>query len=104
MSDAGFGVGSKGDPISFGISQHNFKVGDIITGVNNTEVKSTTELKAVIKKLSVGDKVKFTVYRSGQKGTIQMQLEESKADVNASSDSQSKSTDDWTNNPWSIFN
>ena len=30
LSDAGFGVGSKVDPISFGISQHNFKVGDII--------------------------------------------------------------------------
>ena len=83
-----------------------FKVGDIITGVNNTEVKSTSELKAAIKKLSVGDKVKFTVYRSGQKGTIEMQLEESKSDVKSSSNSSSSSQqdDDWSNNPWSIFN
>ncbi len=82
-----------------------FKVGDIITAVNSTEVKSTTELKAAIKKLSVGDKVKFTVYRSGQKGTISMQLEESKSDVKSSQNSQSSNQgDDWSNNPWSMFN
>ncbi|MCR5653697.1 MAG: trypsin-like peptidase domain-containing protein [Ruminococcus sp.] len=83
-----------------------FKVGDVITGINSTEIKSKTELKASLKKLSVGDKVKFTVYRSGQKGTIEMQLEESKADANTSSkeSSSNESSDDWANNPWSIFN
>ena len=30
LSDAGFGEGSKVEPISFGISRHNFKIGDII--------------------------------------------------------------------------
>ncbi len=30
LSDAGFGEGSKVEPISFGISSHNYKIGDII--------------------------------------------------------------------------
>ncbi len=30
LSDAGFGVGSKVEPISFGISSHKYKIGDII--------------------------------------------------------------------------
>ena len=81
-----------------------FKVGDIITAVNSTEVKSTSELKAAIKKLSVGDKVTFTVYRSGQKGTIRMELEESKSDVKIPSNSSSSDSDEWSENPWSMFN
>lgn len=84
-----------------------FKVGDIITAVNDTEVSSTSELKAAIKKLSVGDKVTFTVYRSGQKGSISMELEESKADAATTQDSSTTEmpeTDDWgSDNPWSMF-
>ncbi len=85
-----------------------FRVGDIITSVGGTEVKSTAELKAAVKKHKVGDKVKFTVYRSGQKGTIEMTLQESTSDVGSSNNSQNNSLeddDDWSNdNPWSIFN
>ena len=87
-----------------------FKVGDIITGINNTEIKTTANLKAALKKLKVGDKVKFTVYRSGQKGSIELTLEESKSDVGSSSDSsqqqqqQIPEDDDWGENPWDIFN
>lgn len=92
-----------------------FKAGDIITGIDSTEIETTADLKAALKKHKVGDKVKFTVYRSGQKGSIEMTLEESKSDV-GSSDSSSKQQrqqqqqmpddegDDWGENPWSIFN
>ena len=90
-----------------------FKAGDIITAIDNTEVQTTADLKAALKKQKVGDKVKFTVYRSGQKGSIEMTLEESKSDVGSSSDSSSQQQqqqvpeddgDDWSDNPWSIFN
>ena len=89
-----------------------FKAGDIITAIDNTEVQTTADLKAALKKQKVGDKVKFTVYRSGQKGSIEMTLEESKSDVGSSSNSSQQQqqqvpeddSDDWSDNPWSIFN
>ena len=87
-----------------------FKAGDIITAIDSTEIKTTANLKAALKKHKVGDKVKFTVYRSGQKGSIEMTLEESKSDVGSSSNSSSQQQqqqvpeDDWGENPWDIFN
>lgn len=53
-----------------------FRSGDIITKVNGTEVKSTAELNAIIKKLKVGDTATFGVYRGNQSGTIKMKLAE----------------------------
>ncbi len=53
-----------------------FRSGDIITKINNTEVKSTAEVNSIIKKLKVGDTVTFGVYRNGQSGTIKMKLAE----------------------------
>lgn len=82
-----------------------FKAGDIITAINSTEVTTTAELNAALKKHKVGETVKFTVYRSGNKGTISMELEESKSASGTTSDSQSatESENDWEN-PWDIFN
>lgn len=53
-----------------------FQAGDIITKINGTEVKSTSELNAVVKKMKVGDVVTFNVYRGTQSGTIKMKLAE----------------------------
>lgn len=53
-----------------------FIAGDIIYAINDEEVTSTTEVKALISKFKVGDKVEFGVYRGNQKGTITMELQE----------------------------
>ena len=87
-----------------------FRSGDIITKVNGTEVKSTTELNKIIKSLSVGDTVTFSVYRSGQSGTIKMKLQEyTKDTVSNKSDSSNSSGDNGDDyfddfDPWSFFN
>ncbi len=77
-----------------------FRSGDIITKINGTEVKSTREVKAIIKKLKVGDSATFTVYRSGRTGTIKMRLQEYNKD-SVTADNTEQFDDDF---PWSIFN
>lgn len=79
-----------------------FRVGDIITKVNGTEISSTAELKEIIDKLKVGDEVSFKVYRSGSTGTIKMELQEYTRSVSTGTSSD-KSDDDGFNSPWSIF-
>ena len=88
-----------------------FKGGDIITAVNGKEVKSTTELNAIINKLKVGDKATFKVYRSGRTGEISMTLEEYTADSdfansqNNNNNNNNDSDDGWSfDSPWDIFN
>lgn len=78
-----------------------FQTGDIITKVNGTEVKSTTELNTQIKKLKVGDKVTFGVTRGSRTGTITMTLEEYTRDSSTSEnrDSFQSNDDDF----WDIF-
>lgn len=53
-----------------------FRAGDIIFEINGEEVTSTNEVKSLISKYKVGDTVKFSVYRNGQRGTIKMVLQE----------------------------
>lgn len=75
-------------------AKSGFRSGDIITKVNGTQVKSTAELNAIIKKLKVGDTVTFGVYRNGQSGTIKMKLAEyTKNTLTYDNDSQNKSND-----------
>lgn len=72
-----------------------FRSGDIITKVNGTEVKSTTELNAIIKKLKVGDTATFGVYRNGQSGTIKMKLAEySKSSLTTDNSNNSNNNND----------
>lgn len=70
-----------------------FRSGDIITKVNGTEVKTTAELNAVIKKLKVGDTVTFGVYRGSQSGTIKMKLAEHTKDSLISGNSNNNDSD-----------
>ncbi|MBQ5398591.1 MAG: trypsin-like peptidase domain-containing protein [Ruminococcus sp.] len=78
-----------------------FQTGDIITKVNDTEIKSTSELNTAIKKLKVGDKVTFGVTRGSRTGTITMTLQEYTRDSATSEDRDSfqSSDDDF----WDIF-
>lgn len=81
-----------------------FKSGDIITEVNKTEVKSTTELNAIIKKLKVGDEVTFGVYRAGRSGTIKMKLQEYTRDSLTNDNYQNRDEDiDDGDSVWDIF-
>lgn len=57
-------------------AEAGFRAGDIIYEINGQEVTSTTEVNQIIDTCKVGDSVKFSVYRSGQRGTIEMVLEE----------------------------
>ncbi|MCH5298952.1 MAG: trypsin-like peptidase domain-containing protein [Ruminococcus sp.] len=78
-----------------------FRSGDIITKINGTEVTSTKEVKAIIKKLKVGDTAIFGVYRSGRTGTIKMQLQEYTKDSVTTNNNTEQFDDGF---PWSIFN
>lgn len=68
-----------------------FTKGDMITKVNGTDVSSSSEVKAIIEKLSVGDTVTFTVKRGTQTGELKVTLEEYKPN---SFSSRSSSTND----------
>lgn len=69
-----------------------FRAGDIITKVNGTEVKSTSELNSIIKKFKVGDTVTFYVYRGTQSGTIKMKLAEYSKETEFNSESNNSNS------------
>ncbi len=52
------------------------KAGDIITGVDGTEVGSSEELKTAVKGYKAGDRVELTLYRGGETLTVTAQLDE----------------------------
>ena len=49
-----------------------FRTGDLVTKVGGTEVSSVSDVEKALENSNVGDKVKFTVYRSGK--TIDLTL------------------------------
>lgn len=53
-----------------------FRTGDLITKVNGTKVSSSAEVDKALENCKVGEKVKFTVYRSGQTKDLTLTLEE----------------------------
>lgn len=53
-----------------------FRSGDLVQKVGDTEVTTTSEIKAAIKDNEVGDKVKFTVFRNNKTVDIELTLEE----------------------------
>lgn len=53
-----------------------FKTGDLITKVNGTEVSSVSDVNKALEDNKVGDKVVFTVYRSGKTSDISLTLAE----------------------------
>ena len=62
------------DPAS-AAGKAGLNVEDIITAINGTEVKNSTELrKFLYTNLSVGDKATFTIYRGAELKTIDVSL------------------------------
>lgn len=57
-------------------AQGGLQKGDIITGVNDAEITSFSELTAAIKNYHAGDKVSLTVTRDGQSITLNIILDE----------------------------
>lgn len=53
------------------------QVGDCIIKLNDTEVSTSTELKAALSDYKAGDKVNITVYRDGKEQTLEVTLDES---------------------------
>ena len=53
-----------------------FNVGDRVVSVDDTEVTSIADLKAIISEHSVGDTLSFTLMRNGRTGTLPLTLEE----------------------------
>lgn len=59
--------------------QAGLKVGDIITGIDDTTITSANELSSAIKNYSAGDTVTITYYRNNQKYTTKVTLQEQQA-------------------------
>lgn len=82
-------------------SEAGFRSGDRIVSVNSTEVSSAEAVNKVISSLKVGDTVKFTVERNGQKGDLSFVLEEDipeTLNANSSSNSTNNSNNNSFNN------
>ena len=63
------------DDIAFG-ALIGFQVGDRVIAVDNTEVTSVSDLKAILSEHAVGDTLSFELERDGRTGTIDLTLEE----------------------------
>lgn len=63
--------------------------GDVITAVNDTEVTSTSDLKAALKEFNAGDTVELTVYRSGSSSKVSVTLDEYVPEDDSSNTQQS---------------
>lgn len=55
-------------------AKSDLKVGDVITAINDKEVKTMEELNSFKNKLKIGDTVKLTVHRSGEIINIDIKL------------------------------
>lgn len=61
-----------------------FKEGDMVYAVDGTEITSFESLSSIVTSHSVGDKLKFTVIRNGDKKDITLELEEKSAEKQSS--------------------
>ena len=69
------------------------KVNDVITKVNGKEISSSSELIALVKASSKGDKLNLTVYRNGSYTEITVTVDETKQESNTTeSDNTQNST------------
>ena len=80
-----------------------FKAGDLITKVNGTDVASTSDVDKALEDCKVGDKVKFTVTRSGRTADLTLTLAEyvPSSGTSASKSSSGNSSDGSGNDIWS---
>ena len=88
-------------------------MGDVITKVDDHDIKTMEDLTAVKKQYSAGDTVTLTVYRAGETITVeltwdavpadQQNQEETQSSQN-SNNSQSGNNGNYYTNPFDIFN
>ncbi|WP_295155761.1 S1C family serine protease, partial [uncultured Ruminococcus sp.] len=57
---------------------------DIVTKIDDTEIKSSSDMVTVIRKASKGDKLTLTVYRQGKLMTLTVTVDETKQDTESS--------------------
>ena len=55
-------------------AEAGIKIGDVITKLNDTRVKSIDELTSLINKMAVGDEITLTLIRDGEMTTVKLKL------------------------------
>ncbi len=89
--------------------QAGLEINDIITEANGKEIKSSSDLKDMVKSASVGDVLKLKVYRQGKTIdidiTVSEKIQSAKQDEAADAESQATPEDgqqqeDQPSNPW----
>ena len=94
-------------------AQAGLKMGDVITKVDDTEVKTVEDLNAAKKKYAAGDAATLTVYREKQTITVDItwgavpadqQTNQTGQEQNRNNDSQSGNNGNYYTNPFDIFN
>lgn len=76
-----------------------FRTGDLITKVNGTDINSSTDVEKALENAKVGDKVNFTVYRSGAQKNLTLTLAEYVPSGNVQN--QKSTTPDGDSDIWS---
>ncbi|MGN1051628.1 MAG: S1C family serine protease [Acutalibacteraceae bacterium] len=82
----------------------NIKSGDRIISVNGQKISFSEEVQKIIDSLSVGDKAKVTVERSGQTGTLTATLTEDKPETQETEDVFATESTDQNSNGNSFWN
>ena len=84
------------------------QMGDVITKVDDHDIKSMEDLTAVKKQYSAGDTSTLTIYRSGETMTVELTWDAVPADQQTQEDTQSSQSDNSQSgngytNPYDIF-
>ena len=78
------------EALAEGYNDTVLEVGDRIIAVNGNEISSSSDIKAIVMESSVGDKLKFQLYRDGKLQEVEVtcyeQVPSSQAQINFSED------------------
>lgn len=84
-------------------SKSGLQVGDIITKINGTEIKTTTELNRIKNTFNIGDTVTLTIYRENEYKEIKVELQEEPENASKTTTQQNQVPSTGTTNNGSIF-
>ena len=70
---------------------------DIVTKIDDTEIKSSSDMVAAIRKASKGDKLTLTVYRQGKLMTLTVTVDETKQDTESSQNESAQQQQQYNN-------
>ena len=73
------------------------KENDIVTKIDDTEIKSSSDMVTVIRKASKGDKLTLTVYRQGKLMTLTVTVDETKQDTESSQNESAQQQQQYNN-------